>query len=193
MSNKIYAIAGPYASGKSTIIAQLISMGIHYIPTYTTKPKRRSDNNQNIYRFVDKDEFAQMNFIVKATYKGDYYGVLKDDVLDALQTHRISTMLIDGTGIKQLSKLIQRKLHTIYIMVDYVALVERMLRMGHTNEDIKYHLEYAENNSEFDTWKVATYVVKNTGDPHVAMDQVLAIMGLMTFLPQDKFYEAING
>ena len=189
MVNKIFALVGPYASGKSDIATQLISMGINYVPTYTTRKKTRASTSDQLYRFIDKDEFFKHNFIVKTTYKGDYYGVLKDDILDAISTHKISVMIIDASGISQLHKLIKQNLFTIYIMVDYVALVERMLRMGHTNEDIKYHLEYAENNNEFDTWKVANYVVKNTSDPHTSLEQVLAIMGLMTLLPQDKLDE----
>ena len=96
-------------------------------------------------------------------------------------------LLLDTNGIKQLSKLLKNNLETIYVMVDYVALVERMLRMGHKNEEIKYHLEYAENNGEFDLWKISTYVVKNVQDPRSALNQVLSIMGLMQLAPKDKF------
>ncbi len=71
-------------------------------------------------------------------------------------------------------------------MVDYVTLVGRMLTMGCTNDDIKYQLEYAESNKLFDTWKETTYVVKNTHDPHVALEQILALMGLMHLLPTEE-------
>ena len=64
-------------------------------------------------------------------------------------------------------------------MVDYVTLVERMLRMKHTNDEIKYHIEYAESNGEFDTWKVSTHVVKNIVSFDTAVKQILAILGMI--------------
>ena len=54
-----------------------------------------------------------------------------------------------------------------------------MLKMGHNNVDMKYHLEYAENNGEFDNWKNTNYVIKNIGDPEKSLDQLMAIMGLI--------------
>ena len=155
MTNKIYALVGPHACGKSTLLRQLISMGLNYIPTYTTRKPNKIDSDTTIYHFIDRDTFFKKDWIVKVTYKGEYYGVLKDDMLSALKTHRISVLLLDPNGIKQVSKLLSGNLETIYLMCDYVALVQRMLRLGHTNEDIKYHLEYAENNGEFNTWKTS--------------------------------------
>lgn len=187
MTNKIFAFVGPHASGKTMLIGQLMSMGINYIPTYTTRVPGKIDNNPKFYHFIDKTEFFKLDFITKVTYKGDYYGVLKSDVLSALQSHKLNMLLLDTNGIKQLSKLLKNNLETIYIMVDYVDLVERMLRMGHKNEEIKYHLEYAENNGEFDLWKISTYVIKNVQDPRSALNQVLSIMGLMQLAPKDKF------
>lgn len=192
MTNKIFALVGPHASGKTMLAGQLLSMGIHYIPTYTTRAPSKIDSDPKFYHFVDKTEFFKLDFIVKVTYKGDYYGVLKTDVLGALQTHKISILMLENNGVKQLSKLLKANLETIYVMVDYVALVERMLRMGHKNEEIKYHLEYAENNGEFDTWKIATYVIKNVQDPRIALNQVLAILGLMQITPKEKFDEIVQ-
>ena len=187
MTNKIYAIVGPHAAGKTMLIKQLISMGLHYIPTYTTRQPGKIDSDTAIYKFVNKLEFFKYDFIIKVTYKGDYYGVLKQDVLGALQKYPISLLILDSNGIKQLAKLLKHNLETIYVMCDYVTLVERMLRMGHTNADIKHHLEYAENNGEFDSWKITSHVIKNVADPHIALNQILSILDLMTLVPKDKF------
>ena len=77
-------------------------------------------------------------------------------------------------------------------MTDYVALVDRMLRMGLRNDEIKYHLEYAEANKEFESYKFTNYVVKNTGKLRVTMEQVLAVMGLMTLPSQKEFNRLIR-
>ena len=77
-------------------------------------------------------------------------------------------------------------------MVDYVTLIDRMLHQGYTNDEIKYHLQYAENNKEFDSWKVATQVIKNTTTLPIAMSQLLAIMGLSTIISQEQLNQLIK-
>ena len=189
MANKIFAFVGAFASGKSTVVAQLTSMGIPCLPVYTTKTfKEREKTKLKIFKTMSRDEFLNTgDFMVKNSYKGSYYGVKKDDILSALDNNKISVIILDANAIKQLSKLIKKSLLSVYLMTDYVALVDRMLRMGLRNDEIKYHLEYAEANKEFDSYKFANFVVKNTGKLNATMEQVLAIMGLMTLPEQKEF------
>ncbi|MBQ8698197.1 MAG: AAA family ATPase [Schwartzia sp.] len=182
MKNKLYALVGPHASGKSTIIQELIRLGVNYIPLYTTRSPDSYVHNPvsaaKMYRFIDKADFFKQDFLVKITYKGEYYGMMKQEILSGLQNHQNSVVISDAQGIKQLSKLLKDSFESIYIMVDYVTLVERMLLLKHSNDEIKYHIEYAESNEEFDTWKVATHVVKNIISFDTTMSQILAILGL---------------
>ena len=192
MANKIVALVGPHASGKTMIIKQLSSMGINFIPVYTTQNLDTIGTDKDLYHFMDKTEFFKQDFIAKFTYKGEYFGILKQDVLNSLHTYPISLTTLSIAGVKQLSKFLKGNFETVYIMCDYVTLVERMLRLGHTNADIKYHLEYAENNNEFDSWKLTTYVIKNVSDPQVAFNQFLTILGLTQMIPQDEFNRRIG-
>ena len=182
MKNKLYALVGPHASGKSTIIQELIRLGVNYIPLYTTRSPDSYVHNPvsaaKMYRFIDKADFFKQDFLVKITYKGEYYGMMKQEILSGFQNHQNSVVISDAQGIKQLSKLLKDSFESIYIMVDYVTLVERMLLLKHSNDEIKYHIEYAESNEEFDTWKVATHVVKNIISFDTTMSQILAILGL---------------
>ena len=198
MTNMIYALVGPHSSGKTTLAVQLISMGIHFIPTYTTRSftnrgnSRQQSEKMQLYRTVSWEEFKQLDLIVQYTYKGDYFGICKDDILNAVRDHKISLTILELNGVKQLNKLIKKKLSTVYLMADYVTLVDRMLRAGCNNEEIKYHLQYAENNKEFDNWKIANHVIKNTGTPQDALIQLLSILGLVTPLPSETFKEMIK-
>lgn len=184
MNNKIYALIGPYASGKATLIGKLIDLGITYIPTYTTRNPTSFDKNTRTLIFMSKSAFFKEDWIVKVTYKGDYYGILKRDMLGCLKNHKISVCMIDINGVKQVRKLLNNNLETVFLMVDYVALVDRMLRMGHSNTDMKYHLEYAETNGEFDNWKNSNHVIKNTSDINKSFSQLLSIMGLTVSAPK---------
>ena len=192
MANKIFAFVGPYAAGKTTIITQLMSMGIPCIKTYTTRPIKDGSPHARLYVNLTRDEYLHQEFIVKVSYKGHYYGIKKRDVLQALEKNNVTLMILDVNGIKQINKLIKQNIYTIYLMADYVVLVDRMLRMGLRNDEIKYHLEYAEANNEFENWKTTNYVVKNTGKLNVALEQILSIMGLMTLPPQDELNKRIG-
>ena len=116
--------------------------------------------------------------MVRVTYKGDYYGIKKTYLLDSLNNNKISITMLDQNGVKQVQKLMNGSVKTIYLMVDYVSLVDRMLARGLNNTDMKYHLEYAESNGEFNYWKSANYIIKNTSTVESAYNQLMAILGL---------------
>ena len=189
MNNMIYALMGPHASGKATMAAHLVSMGVHLIPTYTTadfskyKELQQKNIKVNLYHPVNLEQFQKLDFLFRFTYKGDYYGVLKEDILNSLRDYPVSVILLDSSGVKQLHKLIKKNLATVFLMVDYVTLVDRMLKLNYSNDEIKYHLQYAESNKEFDGWKITDHVIKNTGDFRLAFMQLLAIMNLVSPLP----------
>lgn len=181
MENKVYALVGPHASGKGRFARELQNIGLHYIPFYTTgsvKQESETPGQTPIALPIEKIEFFKTDFIVKDTYKGNYIGIKKSDILEAVSSHRASIVILTPAEIKQLTTVLRSTLETVYLMSDYVAIVERMLMMGCNNDEIKYHLEYAENNHEFDLWKTARHVIKNTGDPADVMRQLMAIIGL---------------
>lgn len=186
MANKIYAFIGPHAAGKTTFLKKLLAMGVNYVPTYTTRQPGKFSSDRSVYRFIEKIDFFKRDFIVKTTYKGDYYGLVKKDVLDSLNDYPITVIIGDTSTVKQLAKLLKDSFESIYIMTDYVSLIERMLKLGHTNAEIKHHLEYAENNGEFESWKFTTHVVKNVSTEDKAMNQILSIMGLTEIMPEEK-------
>ncbi len=193
MENKIYALMGAQASGKATMAAQLLDMGIHFIPAYTThdfsteKRTRYHVSREHFFKTVSREEFNKLDFVIEFSHKGESYGYRKDDILNALRDHTISVMILEIEALKPMSKLIKKKLETIYLMVDYVTLVDRLLRLGCNNEEIKIHLQYAENNKEFDLWKICNHIIRNTCEKETALIQLLSIMGLTTLIPQEEF------
>lgn len=188
-NNKIYAFLGPHTSGKSTMVSQLLSMGIHYIPTVTTRVfDDRYAYKRKIYKTVRSNEYEQEKYIVNTTYQAHSYGLRKSDVLDAYQNHKVSvTIMHDVSGIKQLTKFINQDLVTIFLMIDDQVFVDRMLRAGCSNDEIRYYVETAEETGEFEHWRDVDFVVKNTSTAKIALEQILAIMGLVTLVPQADF------
>ncbi len=172
---KIYALLGPHASGKSTILNILRERGFSSIISHTTRTPKENEQNGVDYHFISKDEFFKLDLVEKSTYQGEYYGIAKSEILGKMQKNRINFLLIDKNGFKQLKKLLSNRVESIYIMVDYVTMVERMLKRGESNVNIKKQLEYAETNGEFDNWKICDHVVKNVLDLDIAIRQIIAI------------------
>ena len=189
MANKIYAFLGPHMSGKSTMVSQLLSMGIHYIPTVTTRVfDDRYAYKRKIYQTVKSDAYSREKFIVDNSYQAHSYGLRKSEVLDAYKTHKVSIALMhDVAGIKQLQKFINQDLVTIFLMIDDEVFVDRMLRTGCSNDEIRYYVETADETGEFEHWRDVDFVVKNTSTARIALEQILAIMGLVTLVPQSDF------
>ena len=194
MANKIYAFLGPHTSGKSTMVSQLMSMGIHYIPTVTTRVfDDRYAYKRKIYQTVKSADYKNEKFIVNNTYQAHSYGLRKSDVLNAYQRHKISIAIMqDVAGIKQLTKFINQDLVTIFLMIDDQVFVDRMLRAGCSNDEIRYYVETADETGEFDHWRDTDFVVKNTSTARAALEQILAIMGLVTLVPQADFDNLIK-
>ena len=193
-NNKIYAFLGPHTSGKSTMASQLLSMGIHYIPTVTTRVfDDRYAYKRKIYQTVKSDVYKREKFIVNTSYQAHSYGLRKSEVLDAYQRHKVSVAIMhDVAGIKQLQKFINQDLVTIFLMIDDEVFVDRMLRAGCSNDEIRYYVETADETGEFEHWRDVDFVVKNTSTARVALEQILAIMGLVTLVPQADFDNLIR-
>lgn len=187
--NTVYAFLGPMCSGKSTMVSQLMSMGIHYVPSITTKVfEERFAHKRRLFRTVSKEDYNAEKLVINSTYQGSSYGIRKDEILESYRQHKVSVIIMmDTDGIKQLAKFINQDLVTIYLMVNDETFIERLLRAGCSNDEINYYMEYAETNKEFEKWKQANYVVKNTFSPRTALEQILAIMGLVTLVPQADF------
>ena len=164
-------------------------MGIHYVPTYTTRVfDDRYAYKRRIYRTLKNADYEQETYIVNTPYQAHNYGLRKSDVFDAYQNHKISVAIMhDVAGIKQLTKFIRQDLVTIFLMIDDQVFIDRMLRTGCSNDEIRYYVETADETGEFEHWRDVDFVVKNTATARIALEQILAIMGLVTLVPQVDF------
>jgi guanylate kinase len=177
--NKVYAIIGPPASGKTSIVKALAEFGVPTLISHTTRPPKTGEKNGADYYFVNKEAFGAMSFVEKSSYADYLYGLTKEEVLNKLKLYPVSVVDIDLAGFAQLKKLLGERLSSIYTLVDKNAIINRYVLQGEDNANIRQRLEYAEKNGEFNNWQIADYVVKNTAQLEITVRQVLAIMGLV--------------
>lgn len=177
--NKVYAIIGPPASGKTSIVKALAEYGVPTLISHTSRAPKPGEEHGIDYYFVKKQDFSAMNLLEKASYADQLYGLTKEEVLNKIKHYPVSVVDIDMAGFGQLKKLLGERLNSIYTLVDKNEIINRYIVQGENNVSIKQRLEYAEKNGEFNNWQIADYVVKNTGQLEVTVRQVLAIMGLV--------------
>lgn len=176
--NKVYAIIGPPASGKSTLVKALREQQIPAIISHTTRPPRKEEQTGVDYHFVDKETFLQLSLIEKVSYSGHFYGLSKEEVLHKVKENTISVVELDQRGLEQLKKLLGERLVSICLFADKETILSRYVLQGDYDQNINRRIEYAEAAGEFVNWQMADYVVKNTGQLAAAIRQVLAIMDI---------------
>ena len=175
--NKIYALIGPAGSGKSALVKELRKQGIPMLVSHTTRPPKAGEQHGVDYYFVNGEQFAQARPFERVSYKGYLFGMTKEEVTQKLNQYPASTVDIDREGLEQLKKLIGDRLESIFILVDKETIFSRFMMNGEKLEDVKARIDYAEAQGEYDNWRIADHVVKNTGDVNRAVLQILAIMG----------------
>jgi guanylate kinase len=178
--NKVYAFIGPPASGKTTIIKELLKHGIPGMISHTTRDSKPNEQNGVDYYFVTKDDFMQTELVERATYGNYFYGLSKNEVLSKAEQAKVSVVAVNKEGLEQMKKLLRERVKSIFIMVDEETIIERAIARGDDFESIRHRIEYAKETGEFDNWQIANYVVKNTGALEEAMKQVMAIMDMTT-------------
>lgn len=176
--NKVYAIIGPPASGKTTIVKHLKAQHIPVLISHTTRDPKKDEKQGEYYYFVSKEEFFKLNLVERVSYSGRLYGLTRDEVLNKVKVHPVSVIDIDIDGFQQLKKLLGERMESIYILIDKDTILERCISEGDRLEEIKKRLEYAEKAGEFNNWQIADHVVKNTGTLESTLRQMLAVMGL---------------
>jgi len=107
----LIVISGPSGVGKDTVVQRMQERGMpfHFVVTANTRPKRENEVHGKDYFFVSKEEFARMieqnELIEYAVVYGDYKGIPKQQVREALATGKDVIMRLDVQGAESVRKL----------------------------------------------------------------------------------------
>lgn len=108
----LIVISGPTGSENKAVVARLkdIIPQFHFVITVTTRPKRSDETHGKDYFFFSKDEFATMidkgEFLEYANVYGNYVGVPKSQVRDALRQGKDVIIRLDVQGAETIRKLV---------------------------------------------------------------------------------------
>ena len=128
----LIVISGPSGAGKDTVMQRMQERGLpfHFVVTATTRPKRANEVHGKDYFFVSKEEFAHMidedELIEHAIVYGDYKGIPKQQVREALSSGKDVVMRIDVQGAETVRKMAPGALMIFITTNSEEELVQRL-------------------------------------------------------------------
>ena len=128
----LIVISGPSGAGKDTVMQRMKERGLpfHFVVTATTRPKRDNEEHGRDYLFISTEEFARMidedELIEHAIVYGDYKGIPKQQVREALASGMDVVMRLDVQGAETVRRLAPQALMIFITTESEAALVQRL-------------------------------------------------------------------
>ncbi len=162
----LIVISGPSGVGKDAVLARMKERGLpfHFVVTATTRPRRENEVHGRDYWFLSKDEFAHMiesdELIEYAIVYGDYKGIPKQQVREALASGKDVVLRIDVQGAETIRKLAPEALLIFLTTENEAELVTRLeKRQTETADELK--LRIATARKELQRISAFDYVIIN--------------------------------
>jgi guanylate kinase len=162
----LIVISGPSGAGKDTVMQRMKERGLpfHFVVTATTRLKRANEEHGKDYWFVSKEEFARMinedELIEHAIVYGDYKGIPKQQVREALASDKDVIMRIDVQGAETIRRMAPEAL-MIFITTDSEEELVNRLRTRKTETVDALAIRIATARKELKRVDAFDYVVVN--------------------------------
>ncbi|MBX3013972.1 MAG: guanylate kinase [Caldilineaceae bacterium] len=172
----LVVISGPSGVGKDATLNQMKqgNQPFYFVVTATTRPKRPNEVDGVDYHFVSVGEFAEMiennELLEYAVVYGDYKGIPKKHVREALASGLDVIMRIDVQGAATIRKLVPNAV-TIFLIAESEEELVRRLYERKTEEADKLKMRIATARQELKRLAEFDYVVVNRMD---AQDETAA-------------------
>jgi guanylate kinase len=165
----LIVFSGPSGAGKDAILSRMKKSGYpaEFIPTVTTRPKRAKEKNNVDYHFVSMESFHQMienkELLEWANVYGNWYGVPKELVKQALDRGRDIIVKVDVQGATTIKKILPQAVF-IFLMPSSMAELTTRLKQRHTESPFDLTLRTKTAEEEMKQLPLFDYVVVNKQD-----------------------------
>lgn len=151
MNPIVVVISGPSGVGKDVMIERMIEsdrIGFHFTVTATTRDPRPGEVDGINHHFVTVDDFVNLisadNLLEWAQVYGNYYGVPKQQVREALTNGNHVIIRVDVQGAKRLREMIPEALMIFIIPPSLDVLKSHLKKRGvDTETEMTQRLEAA--------------------------------------------------
>ena len=154
-------LSSPSGAGKTSLSRKLLekNKNLFLSISFTTRPPRPLEVNENDYFFVSDEKFIDMlnkdEFLEHAKVFDFYYGTPKKPVMNALKGGKDILFDIDWQGTQQLMNSVQDDLVKIFVLPPSAKELEKRLlkrnqdtdetvkkRMSKASDEISHYAEY---------------------------------------------------
>lgn len=179
MTNFLLVLTGKTASGKDTVIAQLLKRFPEFkkVVTNTSRSPRAGEIDGSDYNFISREEFKQKisggDFIEYVEYAGNLYGTEESQ----LEADQPLIWRIDPSRAGKVREVIKmRDILVIYLTVDDETVLQRLAGRRLSEEEIEARMR--EDKAFWDTYKDNyDVVVENIpGQLNQTLDKIIKII-----------------
>jgi guanylate kinase len=179
----LLVVSSPSGAGKTTLCHRLIDEypDVVFSVSYTTRPKRRGEEEGVDYHFVDQPTFDKMveagEFAEWAEVHGNRYGTTVAAVRQALDQGRHVMFDIDYQGARQLKAKFEREAVFIFVLPPSLEVLEERLRKRATDAPEAIERRMINAHEEFNVLKqygLYQYLIVNDDLPR-AYERLRAI------------------
>jgi guanylate kinase len=176
----LIVVSSPSGAGKTTLCHRLIDEfpDIVFSVSYTTRPKRRGEEEGVDYHFVDEPTFSKMveanEFAEWAEVHQHRYGTTTEAVRQALEGGRHVLFDIDYQGGRQLKAKFEREAVLVFVLPPSLLELEGRLRKRATDEPEVIERRLRKAHDELKQYGLYSYLIVNDELPR-AYDRLRAI------------------
>jgi guanylate kinase len=133
---KVFVITGPSGVGKGTLIEQLLERvpELELSISATTREPRAGEVDGRDYFFLEPEEFRRRleagDFLEHASYSGNYYGTLREEVERRLAEDRSVVLEIEVQGARQVRAAMPESVQVFISPPEPAALRKRLESRG---------------------------------------------------------------
>lgn len=167
MTPLVVVISGPSGVGKDVMIDRMIEsdrLGFHFTITNTTRDPRPGEKDGVNHFFVDVDDFVNLiaadELLEWAQVYGNYYGVPKKQVRDALDAGKHVIIRVDVQGAKRISEIIPGAL-LIFINPPSLDVLKKHLKDRGVDSEEEMTKRLAAANEEISQASLFDFTVTN--------------------------------
>ena len=146
----VFVISAPSGSGKTTICRMLVQRmdNVELSISYTTRPRKRSEEDGKDYYFIDSKKFDKMvicrELLEFASVYGNRYGTSREAVLSIVSRGKDAVLEIDVQGGRKVKGELPEAVLVAVFPPDWGSLEQRLIGRGReTPEEVRDRLRAA--------------------------------------------------
>ena len=177
----MFVLSSPSGAGKTTLTKKIEKNNSNFSISisHTTRKPRPNEINGKDYHFISREEFENLvkknNFFEYANIFNNHYGTLNKPVLELISQGQDVLFDIDWQGTKQLKKIKNLSIVTIFVLPPNLKILKERLLKRHGGQEKLVEERMKKFNEEVSHWSEYNYVVIND-DLDRCYNNILSIM-----------------